>query len=154
MQSPTATGISSIGTESPLPSMMQCLQRKMVTAPSANNLQVIMYERIGAGSCALTTATKPIQSKRFCATTAILPWATLRRKKPHSQWLNTSDFTSEQIESIEPAGVEEVFDVEVERTGNFIANGMVSHNTRWNEDDLSGWLLAEEKNDDDPERWH
>jgi predicted phage terminase large subunit-like protein len=26
--------------------------------------------------------------------------------------------------------------------------------TRWHEADLSGWLLAEEKNDDDPERWH
>lgn len=26
--------------------------------------------------------------------------------------------------------------------------------TRWHEDDLSGWLLAEEKDDDDPERWH
>lgn len=27
--------------------------------------------------------------------------------------------------------------------------------TRWNEDDLSGWLLSQEKSeDDDPERWH
>lgn len=27
--------------------------------------------------------------------------------------------------------------------------------TRWNEDDLTGWLLAEERSDDDePERWH
>jgi predicted phage terminase large subunit-like protein len=26
--------------------------------------------------------------------------------------------------------------------------------TRWHEDDVSGWLLAEEKSDDDPERWH
>lgn len=27
-------------------------------------------------------------------------------------------------------------------------------NTRWNEDDLSGWLLAEEVEGEEPERWH
>lgn len=26
--------------------------------------------------------------------------------------------------------------------------------TRWHEDDLSGWLLADEQSDDEPERWH
>lgn len=26
--------------------------------------------------------------------------------------------------------------------------------TRWHEDDLSGWLLREEKEEDEPERWH
>lgn len=26
--------------------------------------------------------------------------------------------------------------------------------TRWNEDDLSGWLLSQEGEDDEPERWH
>lgn len=26
--------------------------------------------------------------------------------------------------------------------------------TRWNEDDLSGWLLSEEHEDEEPERWH
>lgn len=26
--------------------------------------------------------------------------------------------------------------------------------TRWNDDDLSGWLLQQEKADDEPERWH
>ncbi len=60
------------------------------------------------------------------------------------QWSNTSDFTTAQIESIEPAGVEEVFDIQIERTENFIANGLVSHNTRWHEDDLAGRILKDQ----------
>lgn len=51
---------------------------------------------------------------------------------------NTYDFTLTQIKSITPAGWEEVFDLQVERTENFIANGLVSHNTRWHMDDLTG----------------
>ena len=51
---------------------------------------------------------------------------------------NTSDFTPDDIASIEADGVEEVFDLSVERTENFIANGLVSHNTWWNEDDWAG----------------
>jgi predicted phage terminase large subunit-like protein len=68
-----------------------------------------------------------------------------RPKQPHWQWPNTSDFTTEQIESIDPAGVEEVFDIQIERTENFIANGLVSHNTRWHEADLAGRILASEE---------
>lgn len=64
-----------------------------------------------------------------------------RRQLP-SRWLNTSDFTTEAIASIEPAGVAEVFDVQIANTENFIANGLVSHNTRWHDDDLAGRQLA------------
>ena len=49
-----------------------------------------------------------------------------------------SDFTAESIVSIEPAGYEEVFDVQVNCTENFIANGLVSHNTWWHDDDWAG----------------
>ena len=38
-------------------------------------------------------------------------------------------------------GFEDVFDIQVDRTANFIANGLISHNTRWHEDDLVGRLL-------------
>ncbi|MGZ7287370.1 hypothetical protein ACXWQ3_09290, partial [Streptococcus pyogenes] len=31
--------------------------------------------------------------------------------------------------------------VQIDRTENFIANGLVSHNTRWHEDDLAGRLI-------------
>lgn len=34
-----------------------------------------------------------------------------------------------------------MFDVQIDRTENFIANGLVSHNTRWHQDDLVGRLL-------------
>ena len=75
-----------------------------------------------------------------------------QRKTPSHCW-NTSDFTSDSIVSIEPVGIEEVFDVEVERTGNFVANGLVSHNTRWNHDDLSGRLIEQAKKDPDADQW-
>jgi predicted phage terminase large subunit-like protein len=53
---------------------------------------------------------------------------------------NTYDFTLDEIASITPAGEDEVFDLQVERTENFIANGLVSHNTWWHDDDLAGRL--------------
>lgn len=37
--------------------------------------------------------------------------------------------------------MEEVFDIEVEETENFIADGLVSSNTRWHDDDLSGRII-------------
>ena len=134
----------STATESPPLSMTQCSRRKVESALSANSLHSTMCERIGLESCALTTAMTPTPSEGFCATTVILPWDTPSQKQLHSLWPNTSDFTTEAIASIEPAGIEEVFDVQIERTENFIANGLVSHNTRWHEDDLAGHLLKEQ----------
>ncbi|CAA0134579.1 Uncharacterised protein [Mycolicibacterium vanbaalenii] len=58
--------------------------------------------------------------------------------------LNTSTVTPEEVAEVVPAGVEDVFDIQVDRTENFIANGLVSHNTRWHEQDLAGMLLATE----------
>lgn len=55
--------------------------------------------------------------------------------------LATCDFTTDEVVSVTPAGVEPVYDIEVAETGNFIANGLVSHNTRWHESDLIGRLL-------------
>jgi predicted phage terminase large subunit-like protein len=57
------------------------------------------------------------------------------------------DTTLDRIVEITEAGVEDVFDIQVERTENFIANGLVSHNTRWHEDDLGGRVLAQMKAD-------
>lgn len=48
---------------------------------------------------------------------------------------------------MEPCGREDVFDLQIARTENFIANGLVSHNTRWHEDDLAGRLEAREPGD-------
>lgn len=143
-QSIDATCASSNGTESRLPSMMPCTKRKAVNAPFADSHLATTCALIGAENYVLTTATIQTPCEGFCVTTAILPWDTPRQRQPHSPLLNTSDFTTAQIESIEPAGVKEVFDIQIERTENFIANGLVSHNTRWHEDDLVGKLLKEQ----------
>src|SRR6185312_7122864 len=58
--------------------------------------------------------------------------------------LDTFEITTDEIVSITPFGYEEVFDLQIDRTENFIANGLVSHNTRWHEDDLAGRLLAQQ----------
>ena len=57
------------------------------------------------------------------------------------QLQNTSVFTVEPIAEITYDGEEEVFDVEIEGTENFIANGVVSHNTRWSKRDLTGQVV-------------
>ncbi len=74
-----------------------------------------------------------------------LRWVRLKHLKPGDTLisLNTSKFTRTQIESITYTGHEEVFDVQIERTENFIANGLVSHNTRWHLDDLTGRVVRD-----------
>lgn len=52
-----------------------------------------------------------------------------------------SEFTAySAIRSIAPAGRALVYDIEVDDAHCFIADGLVSKNTRWHDDDLSGWL--------------
>lgn len=132
------------GTGSPVPSTMQCMRRKVEGALFAGSHQATMFALTGAESCALTIATRRTPSEGCCATIATSPWATPKQKQLPSPLPNISDFTTEAIESIEPDGVEEVFDVQIEGTENFIANGVVSHNTRWHEDDLAGRILNSE----------
>lgn len=84
------------------------------------------------------TATKLERSEVCYVHSAISPQDTLKPVPPPLDSLNTSEFTSERIVSIDPAGFEDVYDIEVENTGSFIANGMVTHNTQWHPDDLIG----------------
>jgi hypothetical protein len=53
------------------------------------------------------------------------------------------EFGLATVRSVEPAGRAEVFDLQVEDAECFIADGLVSHNTRWHEDDLVGRLLRD-----------
>jgi hypothetical protein len=71
------------------------------------------------------------------------PGMSLVAVKGATQPLATCDVFADEILSIEASGRAEVFDVQVERTENFIANGIVSHNTRWHDDDLGGRLLQQ-----------
>ena len=67
--------------------------------------------------------------------------------------LNTDGFTTDKIKSIFQSGVEEVFDVEIDRTENFIANGLVSHNTRWHKRDLTGQIIKSSVNKTGTDEW-
>lgn len=108
---------------------------------------------IGARNSALTIATTPGRSGGSFATSATLssggPTPPKSSKPPR--------LTSDEIVSVAPAGAEDVFDIQVSRTENFIANGLVSHNTRWHEDDLIG-RLTDPKNPDysanEARMWH
>jgi predicted phage terminase large subunit-like protein len=109
-----------------------------------NYLHQLIPEHIGIISCVLTTATIQAESGRSFAMTAISQLPTQKRKKQPYQLQNISDFTTDRILEIIPDSEEEVFDVEIEGTENFIANGIVSHNTRWSKRDLTGQLLLDE----------
>ena len=93
---------------------------------------------IGAEVSALITAMMADMSVGFSATPATLLSATGAPLRSYGPPLPTLSVTLDEVESVTPAGREEVFDVQIENTENFIAGGLVSHNTRWHEDDLVG----------------
>lgn len=102
---------------------------------------LVTPERIGTANFASITATIRARFEDFSATIATWLWGTGRPQKSYVAPLHTYNFTTDPIVAILPDGQEEVFDVEVERTENFIANGIVSHNTRWGTKDLTARLL-------------
>jgi predicted phage terminase large subunit-like protein len=108
-------------------------------------------ERIGTENYALTTITPRGGSEDCFATTATSWLATDEQKTDCSGPLDTYEIVLDEIASITFAGCEYVFDVEVEGTANFIANGLVSHNTRWHQDDLVGRLTDPTNSYYDPE---
>ncbi|CAL8974459.1 hypothetical protein RHODGE_RHODGE_03316 [Rhodoplanes serenus] len=119
------------------------LQSRAVSALFAGIRLEAMFAPIGVVSCVSTTATKAEKSEVYSVTTATLSSDTQKTQKPHCLRRATSDFTLDAVLKIEPAGVEEVFDVQIDGTENFIANGLVSHNTRWHEDDPAGRILPD-----------
>ena len=128
---------SSIATVSLQTITLVSLLSKAVSALSA---ALVKRPRVGASDFVLTTAMKPAPLEGCSVTDAIYPSDTLELNEWHLPLPNTSGFTLEEIVSIQPDGNEEVFDVQIARTENFIANGLVSHNTRWDHDDPVGRL--------------
>ena len=108
---------------------------------AASTQQAATLVLTGTTSCALTTAMKQGRSEGCSATTATLRSGMGKHQKYLNELHRISDFTVDPIVLITPDGEEEVFDVEVDRTENFIANGVVSHNTRWGTKDLTARLL-------------
>lgn len=103
----------------------------------------------GETSYALITVTTQGKCAGYSAITVTSPLETEKQKQSSCAPPNTSDFDLDEVATIIFDGIEDVFDIQVEGTENFIANGLVSHNTRWHDDDLSGRLLAEQENGGD-----
>jgi predicted phage terminase large subunit-like protein len=118
------------------------LQNKVGFAQSASSYQ---QERTQGQdkiqNCTLTTATTQTESEDFCVTTATLQSAGEKRQTYLKPLPDTYAITPDAIVEIVEDGFEPVFDMEVERTENFIANGVVSHNTRWGKKDPIGRAL-------------
>lgn len=136
-QNPAETHGSSTATESPLPITTGCTQSRVESAPSAE-AGTIGSPLTGKTSSPSIIAMTPGKSGVCCATTATPESDTLVMSRWHYPPRGISDFTLDEIVSITLHGEEEVFDVQVDTTENFIANGLVSHNTWWNEDDWAG----------------
>jgi predicted phage terminase large subunit-like protein len=98
----------------------------------------------------LTTREKFVD---YSATTATLRLDTEKHQAYLNELHRISDFTVDPIVTITYDGKEEVFDVEVDKTENFIANGFVSHNTRWSEKDLTGRIIKDAASRDKSDEW-
>lgn len=149
--SPRAPGgtSSSIGTVSPLISSMLRSSNRAASVRSVASHQFLVgiCRRPGKRSSASITAIRQVDSGDCSATPAIWQPETLTHPSVPWHCLSTCDFTSDEVMSVTGEGVRAVYDIEVEGTGNFIANGLVCHNTRWHESDLLGMILNESVRD-------
>lgn len=123
----------------------QFLLSRAAFVPCVSSLQATRtQERIGTTSSASIIATTARRSEVFSVMIATLRSVTEKLRKFFSRPLRTFEVTGDVVLEVVDSGIEDVFDIQVDRTENFIANGLVSHNTRWHEDDLTGWLLEEQ----------
>lgn len=140
IQSPSESGTSNTAMGSRLKRTLRSWLRKAAGALSAGISRTTGPQGIGVGAFASTTTTTLAKSADCSATTVMPPQGTPARSALPSHWPSTSEFTTDAVRSVELTSEEEVFDVQIDRTENFIANGLVSHNTWWHDDDLAGRL--------------
>lgn len=131
------------GTASTMTSTMRSWLTRTASALSAfGNRLTRGCLHTGTATSASITATTPEPSEGCSATTATSPSGASEPQNccglPPTIW-------ADEIVSIVYDGVEEVFDIQVERTENFIANGVASHNTRWHPEDLAGRVIEAER---------
>ena len=126
---------------------------KTYVTSAVSHLQMKTHERTGTTSYASTTTIAPERLEAFSAMIATLQSVTEKHQIFSNELQRISDFTTDVIVSITPDGKEEVFDVEIDRTENFIANGVVSHNTRWSKRDLVGRILKDAMSRGKDEEW-
>jgi predicted phage terminase large subunit-like protein len=150
----TERPILNTGTESRRMSIARCLSSKTVRAPYVNSLQVATTLALtGTANYALITATILGKFVDSCVMTVTSLWDTVKQKLFCAKPQNMCEFTASKISQIEFAGVKEVFDVQIEGTENFIANGLVSHNTRWHQDDLTGRVTRDMSHNDQADQY-
>lgn len=128
---------------------------KAVAAPSARSPQPKRTPGPAESPSSMsTTATAQSACGGSCATTATLPSGTPKPKTSCAVPLSTYACTPDPIVEITADGCEPVFDIEVARTENFIANGVVSHNTRWGKLDPIGQALKWARESPEALPWH
>jgi predicted phage terminase large subunit-like protein len=152
----TKTGMltSSTGTEYRSTSTTACWLNKAAGAPFAGfRLLSTTLRQTGRVNWPSTTATTLPAFVPSYAITATSSSGTALRKTSCFAPSSISELTHDAIESIELSGVEDVFDIQVEDTENFIANGVVSHNTRWHQSDLIGCLVRDMANNDGADQY-
>ena len=145
----TVTHTSNTATVSILPSTTACWPIRMGSARFADDHRARTTPRqTGKGSWLSIIAMILQKFARYFATPATSLSGTGQQKKYLKGQFSTSEITS-----ITPDGEEEVFDIQVERSENFIANGVVSHNTRWHSDDMTGRLVRDMTNNEDSDQY-
>jgi len=67
----------------------------------------------------------------------------------------TEQFITEKVIKVESVGRRNVYDIQIDGSENFIADGVVVHNTRWHFYDLVGYLLEKEAEEEGAvrEKW-
>lgn len=131
------------GTASSQANMTRFSRIKGVCALSADVLRLLKRTiRIGRIDSRSTTIMRQASCAGSSATTVTSCSATRATTRSGYAPPSPISFGWDEVVSVEAAGRAIVYDVQIERTENFIANGLVSHNTRWHEDDLGGRLLA------------
>ena len=134
---------SRAATESPSRTMSGSSRSRAVPARSAGSGQAKSTGR-STGPRSFASTTTPDGCAVCSATTATSLLAERTPQTSFERPLATWSVRSDEVAELVEVGVEDVFDIEVERTHNFIANGLQVSNTRWHEDDLAGRLLADE----------
>ena len=130
------------------------LPSKVAAALSAEGYPMKLRDRsIGPRSFVSTTITTQARSEGYCATTATSSSRAHTQQKSCRPPLDTWTVGTDEVVEVVDVGYEDVFDVEVERTHNFVANGLEVSNTRWHEDDLAGRLLARDGRVEDGGKW-
>jgi predicted phage terminase large subunit-like protein len=143
-----------LGTGSLFLSMRKWLQSVKTYATSVSKSQVPRtQERIGIASFVSTIVTTQRKFVDYCVTIATWLWAMAKPQKTCYAQLSIYGVVTDKIVEIFPCGEEEVFDVEVGTTENFIANGIVSHNTRWSKADLTEMVLKDQARNPLADKW-